>query len=164
MLLVVTTNWYRLCVNVRTFLKLTEDTYQRLGKDMKILIAVMSVLFLNPVAAQSFGLYERSGGYESSGGYERSGGYESSGGYERSGGYDIANEGYEFSREGYERFMVNRPESTSHRLNSRDFDQQIEKSESRVGEWIINRHNDTREGQSLHEDIRRTGGVEDLVR
>jgi hypothetical protein len=137
---------------VRTFLELTEDTYQRLGKDMKILIAVMSVLFLNPVAAQSFGLYERSGGYESSGGYERSG------------GYDIADEGYNFSKEGYERFMVNRPETTSHRLNSRDYDQQIEKSESRVGEWIINRHHDTNEAQSLHESIRNTGGVEDLVR
>jgi len=128
---------------------------------MKTLIAVISVLYLNPVAAESFGLYERSGGYETSGGYERSGGYETSGGYERSGGYETSG-GYEFSKEGYERFMVHKPE-TSHRINERNYDQQIEKSENTVGKWISDRH-DNSEEKTLYESLRTTGGVDDLQR
>ena len=123
---------------------------------MKTLITIMSVLFLSPMAAHSFGLYEKSGGYESSGGYERSGGYESSQGHERSGGYESSG-GYDLSQEGYQ---VDTPVS-SKRQNKEGFDDQMRKARTKKGKWIANRLEKDRIREKLRKQIRRTGGARD---
>ncbi len=118
----------------------------------------MSVLFLSPVAAQSFGLYEKSGGYETSGGYERSGGYKRSGGYERSDGYNVSREGYEPSQKGYELYQAH-PSDHSKRLNIKEFAGQIRRARSKESKWIANRHENYKILRKLRHQIRRTGGA-----
>jgi hypothetical protein len=126
---------------------------------MKTLITVILALFLSPVAAQSFGLYEKSGGYETSGGYERSGGYEKSDGYERSEGYDTSQEGYEASKEGYQRFEVDNPDHTK-RMTEEAYDEQMNKASSKKGKWIANRHADNLVMPELRNSLQTSGGVE----
>jgi hypothetical protein len=126
---------------------------------MKTLITIMSVLFLSPVAAQSFGLYEKSGGYETSGGYERSGGYEKSAGYGTSDGHKVSEEGHVTSQQGYERYQVDAPEIPSKRLNEKGFDEQVSKARSKEGKWLANRHDNDRILRKLRHQIRRTGGA-----
>ena len=127
---------------------------------MKTLITVILALFLSPVAAQSFGLYEKSGGYETSGGYERSGGYEKSDGYEKSEGYDTSQEGYESSEEGYQRSEVDNPVYTK-RIIERRYDQQINKAGSNKGKWIGERHQDDLVLPELRDSLQSSGGIED---
>ena len=128
---------------------------------MKPLITIMSVLFLSPMAAHSFGLYEKSGGYEASGGYERSGGYEKSGGYKRSRGYNLSQEGYEQSQEGYDSYQGGDTISDSKRPNTKDFAAQIKKAKSKETKWITDRHEKDIILKKLRRQIRRTGGARD---
>ena len=124
----------------------------------------MSVLFLSPMAAHSFGLYEKSGGYETSGGYERSGGYGKSGGYGRSGGYDVSQEGYKSSQEGYESYQGGDALTPSKRLKRKDFAAQIRKAKTKESRWLANRHENDRILRQLRRQIRRTGGARDPLR
>jgi hypothetical protein len=132
---------------------------------MKTLITIMSVLFLSPVAAQSFGLYEKSGGYETSGGYERSGGYKRSGGYETSDGYNVSEEGYQPYQQEYEHYQAETPgekaDKHSKRRTEKGFDDQQSKAKTKEGKWLTNRHNNIKILRKLRTQIRRTGGVQD---